>query len=76
MEDIKINEDIKNIIENTSIPVNIIFKYEQGKDNKFKLKESESKTKKLLKEIIIYKSTKKMIYHLPYELYFLIFPTI
>ena len=58
MEDIKINENIKNIVKNTFIPVDISFKYEKDEKN-FELIESESKTKKLLKDNIIYKSLKK-----------------
>ena len=61
MEDIKINENIKNIVKNTFIPVDISFKYEKDEKN-FELIESESKTKKLLKDNIIYKSLKKKNY--------------
>ena len=62
IEDIKTNEKIKTIVENEFIPVDITFKYEEGKEKIFELTKSKTK-EKLFEDKIIYEDPKKNIFH-------------
>ncbi len=57
IDDIKINEKIKEIVEKEFIPVDIIFKY-GNTEKKFELRKSNNETKKLLGDKIIYVNQK------------------
>ena len=63
MEDIIINEKLKKIVEKEFIPVDIIFKYEEGSEKKFELTKSKTK-EKLFENKIIYEDPKKKYFSL------------